>query len=499
MSSKLFLSLLICSSLSGHAQRIEVTKGPIFDAKQVRKDFDISVVSLLSPFRSGSISTSLFFNPVKKKSYTGLGFSGKSFQFIVLDDYLNYNGVKKLTSEAINEKVNLNAFIVISSKLYVIYSQKFQDTDAFSVYVNEVSDDMVVLGSPILVHNFKDLKKYGMNVSVASSEDRKFLLITRLQDTKPKEKQRVEFKAIDSSFGEVWYRFVETENMDKDLEIRSMKVDNAGNAYMMVEYEVGKVNKPRLYAYFWNTRSLKVFDMGMGTGENFGTRMELLNGEKPYVVGLNENNEVVSYFMNRINTKTEVLENLGSSKMPEGFYEASQKRMFKTSHWNVADMIILANNSIVASIEAMILDPKYRLIHSYNAYVVSFNDDGKQNWARTIQKKQIAMVGMSGHMLVPAANNVLVLYNDDVQNIGKKPEETKVEVFKSKDAMMVVQEIDPAGKVKKYPITTDKELNGCAFNFKYTKEIEKDFYYAGLTNVKGMASVESRNMTFRVK
>jgi len=498
MRSKLTLLFLFCSIAASIAQRVEVTKGPLIDPKQLRGDGGIPKGPIISPFKSFSYSTALFFNPKKKRTYTGFGFQNKAFQFAVLEDYLKYNGIKQLTSEVINEKVMLNAFIFINDKLYVLYSQKFPEQDAFSVYVNEVSEDLIILGSPILLHNFKGLKQYGMNVFISSSEDKKYVLISRLQDTKAKEKQKIECKAVDQAFTEVWYKFIEMENMDKELALKTIDVDNAGNLFMLVE-QLGKVNKPKLYSYFWSTKSLKTFDLGPQTGESFGTRMELLNGEKPYVVGLNKNEKTVSYFMNRVDAKSLTLENLGASPMPDGFYEASKARMFDTEDWAVADMITLSNNTIVASIEALLIEPKYGLHATYNTYVVSFKEDGSQNWSRTIQKKQQASPGLAGHILIPAENSVLVLYNDDEKNISKKPEDTKVAAYMGKDAMAVVQEIDAAGKVIKYPLMQDKELNGYALYFAAIGKIEKDFYYSTCISITGMFNVQSRNITLRIK
>lgn len=184
----------------------------MIDPKEIRKEVDMPRIGPLAPFRSFSYSTSLFFDPVQKKTYSGFGFQGKAFYFGVLENYLKYTGVKKLTAENINEEVKLNAFITLNKKMYILYSLKFPKQDGFSVYVNEVSSDMVVLGSPIVLQNFKDLDTYGMNVYVSSSEGKKYILITRIFTAKSKETQKLECKVIDESFAEVWYQRIETEN-----------------------------------------------------------------------------------------------------------------------------------------------------------------------------------------------------------------------------------------------------------------------------------------------
>lgn len=499
MKVTLSVLFIFCLFVSGYAQRLEVAVSPVVDAKQVRKDAGISNIIFIAPFRSFSYSSALFFNAQKKLTYLGFGFQDNAFNFSVAQDYLKYTGVKKLSAESINEKVMLNAFITLDEKMYVIYSQKFSERDEFSVYVNEVSADMVILGSPLIIQNFKNLKQYGMNLSVMSSEDKKFILISRFYDTKSKEKQKIECKVVDRSFSEVWYKLIETDNMEKELEVKSIDIDNAGNLYMLLEYEVGKVNMPMLYSYYWKTKSLKSGTFGPQEGENFGTRLNLLNGEKPYMVGLNENQKNVKYFIAKVNTKTQAIESLGASPMPEDFYKASKVRAFDTQDWRISDMVSLSNNSIVASVEAMLLDTKYQVHHSYNAYIISFKEDGSPSWTKAVQKKQVAMRGLSGHILVPAGDKVLVIYNDDKENLSKNPNDSKVETFNSRNAVIVVQEMDAAGKVTKYPFSKDKNLDGYALYFDYLARIEKDLYYSSCVNIKGLMSLETRNITFRVK
>lgn len=499
MKSTLTLFLFFVLVINSFAQRIEVTVGEPIDPKQFRRDAGAPAILVRSPFKSFSFSSALFFNPDKKRTYTGFGVKDKTFQFAVMENYLSYGGIKKLSSENLDEKVALNAFMFLKGKLYVLFSQKFSDRDEFSVYVNEVSEDMVLLGTPVLVQNFKNLKKYGMTVYVAASEEREHILLARVHDTKPKEKQKIECKVVDQSFAQVWYKLVETENMDRDLSLLSIGIDKTGNMHMLAETHLGKVDQPVIYSYFWNSQSLKTFKVGLPTGKNFGTRLKLLNSEKPYAVGLNVNEKSVSYFINRIDVNNQTLEDLGSKPMPTDFYEASNVRMFATSDWEVSDIITLDDNSIVASIEGVIVEPRYGVHHTYNTYVVSFKETGEQKWSRVVQKKQVVMGGLHGHALLPAGNNVLVVYNDHKENISKKTEDTEVEIFKSKDAIIVVQEIDPAGTVKKYPFSTDKQLEGFSLFFGNMDKIEKNFYFSTCINIKGLLSIDSRNLTFKVK
>jgi|JI10StandDraft_1071094.scaffolds.fasta_scaffold04139_17 hypothetical protein len=493
---KLFPSIILTliTTLS-FGQRVEVTLGPVLDPKQIRNDVKLPRIAF-----GGSYSTTLFFNPVEKKTYTGFGFKDKAFHFAVLDNYLNYSGVKKLAAETINERVTLNSFIIVNNKMFVLYSMKFPDQDGFSVYVNEVSDDMVILGSPIILHNFKDLKAYGMNISVYISRDKQHLLINRLYETRPKEKQKMDCKVINNSFSEVWFKTIEMQNFDKELKVRSVDVDNSGNFYCLVEPNIRKVTQPTIYSYFWKTKSQKAFTAGLTTGDNFGTKLELLNGETPYVVGLNESDKKVTYFVHRIDKQAEALVSLGSSVMPGDFYKDSNFRGFETDDWSVTDVVSLENNTVVASIEASTYSSSTKVFYSYNAYILGLREDGSQAWARTIYKKQgVTLDGTYGHVLIPAKDNVLIIYNDNEDNISKKPEDPKVDIFRTKDPMVVVQEIDPAGKVSKYPLSKNPSMKGYALFFNMMGKIDKGLYYATGMKINGLFSIDSRNMTLLIK
>lgn len=489
--------LLLCIPAMVWSQRIEVTVGPELDQKEIRKEIGVPG-AILSPFRSFSYSSTLFFNPAKQKGYVGFGFKDKSFHFAVFDNYLNYTGMKKLVSETIDEKVKLNAFVIVKGKTYLIFSQENKSRDEFSVYVNEVSDDMVVLGTPIKLHTYKNLKQSGMQLIVSSSEHKDYFLLTRIHDTKARESQKMECKAVSQTFSEVWYKLIDTGVRDMDLVIQSLAVDNSGNMYMLTEQSDKKVNNPVAFVYFWKSGSLKNFELGAPAGVNFGSRLKLLNGERAYIVGLNKDEKKISFFLNRINAQQETLEEVKTGLMPDNFYELSRVRLFDTFDWSISDIVTLDDNSVVASVEAELVNYKYNLYNTYNTYVLSFSESGDHRWTGVVQKKQVVMGGMHGHMLVPAGNNVLVIYNDHEKNITKKTDDSEVEIFKTKNAMVVVQEFDEKGNAKKYPFSKNKELENYALFFYGVDRIEPGLYYSSCINVKGVMSVDTKNIVFKI-
>ncbi len=485
------LSLIHCV---GHSQSLKVTAGPIVDQNEIMKEIGISN---LASARKG-FSFTQFFNPSKRTTYTGFGLQNEAFHFAALENYVNYTSVKQLTSEAINQKVRIHSFEVIDNQMYVLFSEDFETYDAFTLYVNEVDDNMVVLGSPIKVHSFENLKKQGQQILITRSENKKYRLITRVHEVKSKENVKLTMKLIDESFAEVWSRELETPTLKKDTRTYSIQIDNAGNAYVHFDDLSGKKNQPRLLSYFWKTNSLKTSTLGLTLGKNYNSKLQVVNGEKACVVGLNKNGYTVTYFMDVLNATTQQIEHLSEHEMSDEFDQVSTFRMFTIKDWTVRNIIALEDNSIVASVEASKLNTKYHIVQNFNTYLFSINEFGQQNWARTIQKKQSTIMELEGHALVPAGNKTLVIYNDHQKNANLQLDDSEVEIFKAKDAAVMVQEIDQKGHAKKYPLFDDPELKGYILSQNTLSKIEKGTYYSNCLYIKGMLNMTSRPITFEV-
>jgi|GEM_PF-3793241 len=494
--------VVVLSTRSLYSQSIDVQVGPVIDIEAIEKLVEVPATTLATPFKGFSYSNALFADAGPARAFNSYGYQNKGFHFGAFDNYLKFSGVKKLTGESLNEQTILNAFISLNQKLYVLYTIKNVKQDQFTVFVNEVSSDFTLTGSPIPVHNFADLKNYGATIYVSSSTDKKFILLTRALDAKPKEVQKLDCKMIGADFSEVWFKRIETTITGKENSIQSINVDNSGNMFTLIEYQNGRDPKTVVYSYYWQTTALKTFEPGLTAGVNFGVRLELVQGNEPYLVGLNEHAKgketEIKYFIDRVNTTTMALEKIGAGAMPADFRKVSNANLFDMRQWNVMN-IIPGPDGIVASIEAVVMEEKYGVQHSFNAFVFSFRKDGSALWSRTIHKKQSAMPGMAGHLLASSGNKILFIYNDDAENASRLPDDDEVALFTSNNAMAMVQEIDGSGQVRKYQLSRDKEFEGFALNFNAMGKIENGFYFDTAIRINGRKTVDSRNLTLQIK
>lgn len=487
-------------AVASYGQKIEITKGPIFDTQKILQEMGLSKMDIARGLGANGASGSLFFNPSNRTTYAGFGINKDAYHFAVLDNYLEFSSAKKLTSEYITGLASLHSFTIINDQMYVIFSQKHEEHDAFTTYVNEVSKDMVVLGSPIKLQSFKQLKDEGEQISVTTSDNEQYRLITRTHKVSGKEQVKFTFKVVDNQFAEVWTKTILLPTMTKHTDINSIDLDNKGNVYIMVTDRSVIDGQAVLHTYFGSTDTFRSHILGLSKGTNFGAKLSIVDGERPLVFGLNrDGGREVFYFVDELKTDSQKLEHLSKGLMPDDFFPTSNTMGFSLAHhWAINQIISLDNENLIASVEGIIQSSKYNLRHTYNTYIISIDKTGKENWIRTIQKKQVVIAGLEGHQLVPAGDKTIIIYNDHVKNTNLKPEDSKVTPFKSKDATVLVQEIDGSGLVKKYPLFQDRELADYALNFEYFSEIEEGLYYSNCMNIQGMLNITTINLTLKI-
>jgi hypothetical protein len=485
-------------------QRITVTAGPVIDHSKQAADADLPKVTISGPFsRKGYVST-MIFNAKKKQAFDGFGYSNHSFNFSQLDNFVNYAGTKQLTTELFSDKVSLLAFVSREDKTYVFYVTRYVERDEFTVYINEVSDDMVILGAPIIIHTFKNLKEYEMHLGFTTSDDKKQILITRICEGKSRENLKVECKLLNESFTPIWNKEFDLEVKDKDLRIREVAVDNDGNLYMLARNFEQKVFRSVLYTYFWKSQSFKSSVLGMTEGDNFGTKLRVLKGDTPVVMGLNLTKKEVSWFIDRVDVLHETVGNVGRGVMHPDFYDDSRSGKFETYMWSVKNIESLSNGNIVASIDATLAlarsDGTATYYYNNNTYLIAVRNDGSEVWNHTLYKRQTVDYPYLGHLLIPAGEKVLVIYNDMPANAAKDPADKEIVEFTGmlKKVEVTIQEIDASGKVIKLPFTKEETAKNALLDLTTVEKIEDNLYYVYAMRVKSLFAHENQHMTFAV-
>jgi hypothetical protein len=462
---------------------------------------DISLLFLTSAY------TKNIFDTLSNKTINYLGVAGKNPKLVLSDDYVKLWYTKPLTAgiamEGDNETFHLISFVSINKRLFVFYSMDSSGTDQFSVYAREVSKDYITFGSPILIHNYNGLKKDGKSVSLGLSRNNQYILLYRDIEAQRRESQKFECKVIDASFAEVWNRAFELENTDKEVTILRADIDNSGDVFVLSQKEKKPESGPLLHFYGWKDKVFKTVSLGPAEGDNFGVRLEIVDGMKPYIIGLNQQKKSVSCFVDRFDVASATLQHLSNTPMPEDFYKASNFSKFETKHWGVSEIVSLENQNLVASIEArfvVIVNGFPQAYYTYYTFINAFSENGLLKYQHTVRKLQASANELIGLSLIPYKNTILAVYNDHPDNLKLSPSEKKIEVYTGKkEAMIVVQQIDEAGKVSKYQLTTDPTMKNWSINLDGLVRIKGRLYYSMAVNRKGMLSIDGRALTFEIK
>lgn len=472
----------------------------------------------LSKFRPTSIEATLpdgrFYHYGVKKSFTYFGFATNKVHFMVSENYIKPIGNAKLSADYLQEgereEVNILSFINQEDKLYILYAIRYPQRDEFSVYVNEVNENLVVQGSPILLRNYKDLKGKGFNVDLVKSEDKKTFLICRQFKGKPGERLGFEISVIDRSFNEQWYKSFQLSYLNRDMSGVDINIDNGGNLYLLgnkVEASPSR-NKENSNGYFvlyygWENTLLKISQVGLKPGVNFTAALEMAKGVRPLVVGLNMEKKVVKYFVDEVDTQTGVVDNVYSDIMPNELYEAS-KNMHNNDSWQISNLAILDNNTIMVSFEAMYAKISSRGTftgyEALGAFILGLDEKGKQAFNHTIWKRQIGDTDFISLKLIPFENHVFVVYNDNPDNFKRKDGDKRfTPMINGKDVLANVLRIDSDGKVVKSVLTGNPQLENYAINLLQLQKLNERQFHTTMLKKKNAFNFEVREVLIDIK
>jgi len=482
--------LLISSSAALFSQRFEFKKGKTFSVKQMHNEFGFKTPSKSLIIESLVYPSVIFFSKEKKLTYLGTKLNKKEFKFLVFSDYLNFKNSKNLKTENFQGSIILYRFLTIKNKIFVLFGELFEKTDEFNVYVAEVSEDMIILGSPILLQRFAELNKYGSKILITTSDNKDKVLIARIYDTKDKEKHKFDCKVIDNNFSSIWFKTLETDLIDKELLLKDIQIDNKGNLFIVSESRSRNETKPYLHTYNFTNDNFKRLEIGIKNGDSFGSKLILLKGEKPFLVALNRNKKSYNYFVTKIDIDSQIADIIGENSLPSNFSSTANFRNFDYENWSVSNIVNLKNGNMVASIEGFLNG------QSYNAFVVCFSEKGETIWTHEVQKKQTAFMG-NGHLLRAAGDNTIIIYNDDLNNFKMNPKNNNVKIYRGLNCAPVIQIIDTYGNVTKSKLEPSGKSKNESLLFGSLTDIDENFIY-GTISIKTATSFKFRAFTLKV-
>lgn len=414
----------------------------------------------------------VFFNTSLKKGYWVDVYN--DFTITPMDGYLKFTGAgKPLKSEtfSIGKGAALQGFHTINEKNYMMYSVLDKKQKSLTVYIQELSPDMVLLGSPIRMAEFKDIKTDEFlfsgphSLRIVKSKSQRQIVLVKTKDSK------VMMAGFSPEKGELWSK---TFDLDSDYEfmVNGMKVAENGNVYFLGTYykekaytNSGKTRNPFLLAYSPATKVQKLHTIKSADEKTYhlGYALGLATDETPLVAGIySKKLKDGGYTIYTVDPNSLELVSFTSQPFSKRYMEVAYGKLWEPRGLSVTDVVQMSNGNIVLGMEG---DRSFGMQHISNfystpMYVVAIDKSGVEKWNTTIEKDQAqaADPGMLGHILFYKGDKVYVVYNDNTDNFDLPPTGKQKESLLKNKTYVATAEIDNTGKTRKlYPVSTDKK------------------------------------------
>lgn len=417
---------------------------------------------------------------------------GKSLAVTPVANFLNPGTVIPVRSEMITmENVGLERWLAVDNKNYLVYSISDKKKDELVVYLQELSGEMTLLGSPVKLATFTGMKddankvpaylqRYHVRtnfIHVYSSENGKELVMVKQRKTK------VELKAFSLDKGPLWSKTFDLT--DKNYEITNCVVTDNRNTYLL---GAGSESEPFLIAYNPSDKTEKM--MNIKTGEkiyDFGYKMKLIDGTL-YLAGLSDipksegTAKQVGYQILSVNTSQFALEKIANGVVNETYEKYMRKLGSQPQLFSVSNIIRRSDGGITFSIEGgmTMVNKQYGWkTWIYSALgLISLGKDGSEQWNTAIEKEQVQgdTDTYVGHNLFSRGSKVYVLYNDNPDNFDLPPTVKPKDRNLHKKIYVCLAEIDETGKAKKLkPLTKDRKQFS-ALEIDGTRKIKENLY-----------------------
>lgn len=505
---KLFLFFCLVSQFSLlQAQTVQFTTGPEQKIREIRNNLELKTTAsligktVLGPYY---VSTHNVYDTLNKKAYLIMGEAGdKYYNLTTYDNYVSFVGTKKLNAESIStseQKLSVAEVVGLKGKNYIFYVAHNEKADEKTVYVNELSREMVVLGSPIKVVSATDVKKRGTSYYVKSSPKNKCIGILQYSDGKGFENNRI-LTVLNEDMDVLWTKTFDGNQFENGFEATRWEVSDDGHVYEFGFKNRGK--EPMLYSYFRNAGKMISTQITHGENKIFTCTMTMPEGSLvPVVIGLFAEKKELGYVAFRPDPSSDTVLKLRTGVMTREFMGPSSEWQFYNDRFVVKEAVSLANGDFVFSLESYFVTTRSSGAPEYSsgpAILISLSAKGEENWKKLLIKRQIGAGLMLplGHMLIPVGNQVLALYNDNPQNFLNSPEDHKLKRYYVISTGLVIQRFDDKGAVTKQSVETTPDAKDFALVPTNYNKISKDVFQVQFMSPKGL-SIVSKTGTMTV-
>lgn len=466
------LLLAVLLAAPAFSQSFEFQKGPVYTDKQLDQKLDIAAKDIARTAYGQPLYT--FENKALKKTYSYHGYKKGKMVMGIWNDYLTLSSVAYIGGFELPGKeaqLQVVKFITRGDKNYLFYTIRVELNDLFTLYVLELDGNMVAQGSGVKIEEYTQAVKFGYSLRIKESENKQNIVIFRdcindfSYDTK-----KIQVKVIDKSFGEIWKKEISFKDDWRGVFPSEFFLDKSNDLIIHASFAKTLI-KPLLdnrkfvdglIIYFPQTDEQVRLQPGLPENDNFGANFEWIDN-RVVIAGLTKNRGEVKYYLQRLSADKRSLELVASNLVPPRFMDVFNDGDNKLEYWSVHNIVQLDGYWAIS------LESVYQNIYSPDAFVIAFDESGKEKWQHTVRKFQqtpVPMIEMIGN-----GTTTLILYNDMASNLKKTIDEKPKKTSFGDPWAIIVHEIDRDGKAKKYQLSKDPDFNNCIISVDKFDEI----------------------------
>jgi hypothetical protein len=487
-----FLIIFILLPLKILAQTFETQMGKVINASEFRDMFEVtpSLIRLGPGSTFGKLS---FFDTKSQTGYQGFNFGGKKeFQVGTFENYNEFTGTKVLRSEmqiSEDQSVFIHGFLSISDKFFILYSVNDKKANEERIYVNQLSKDMLVMGSPLPLITFDEKKSQKSPIYFSQSPDKKTFVIAR-EYVHNGVTESITIKTFDQNFKEVYRTDIEVSGMQDLFVLNDVAITKNTNLFLfgtidpradnLVVFAASK-NKaiPTVIAYEAKSgANHQIAVAEPGVREYYDYRFFLDEHNEPVVISAyNAPGNAIGYSFAHIScSKLEVDWNtrgIISADADKIFRKYKSRREFV----QVKDFTKLGTGEFVFTMENnYITSNNSGSFSNSGAILVScIAPGGEKSWEKLVYKHQ-KFPGTrlhSSHHLLSTGEGMVLIYNDHQQNLQIAAGNPKFKRLKNfSKSIPVAVEIDSQGNLKKSALINGPDWGGYLLDIPNVLEID---------------------------
>jgi hypothetical protein len=353
-------------------------------------------------------------------------------------------------------------------------------------------DGKISKAQKVAIVTYKEKKDKPTDIYWRISPDSSKLLVSTVADDDDNDlKAKVSLTVLDDKLNKIWSKGLSLPYTQERLTVKSWTVGNDGKVYMLGKVYDERNNKEskskdgkrtpayKMVIFRFNGDSTKPAEFKLDLKDKFvkdvAFKMNAVNDLNCAGFYANDTKGVIrGIFFTRINGETGEVEVSSKEELSKDDLAYFSVQKDKSGQEGLdADFVF---NNIVSRADGGIVVTAEEAYHIttthwtgrtyyttttyYNneIFVASINGEGKFDWIRMISKNQVFNSPyFSGYMMMVKGNNLIFLYNDDIDNIGRPVTERAKRISSFGDAIASLVTIDGDGNVTRRKAFSAKE------------------------------------------